>query len=174
MTQDFLFMDMNYCKPSSWAGLTLIIGLGLILAGCGDGRPPPGEMAPGQEPYLRWCAQCHGNQGEGKPPAFPPLAGSEWLELPDEAMALIVLYGLRGEIEVAGRSYNGYMPPMQHLRDGDIAELIGYMLDAWGGRESRLSEQDIARLRGAFQGRRPPLDGLDGVEAALSEVGVAR
>lgn len=131
-------------------------------------------MVQGQEPYLRWCAQCHGNQGEGKPPAFPPLAGSEWLALPDEALALIVLYGLRGEIEVAGRTYNGYMPPMQHLPDADIADLIGYMLLAWSERESRLSEADVTRLRGVFQGRRPPLSGRAGLEEALDEIGVAR
>jgi mono/diheme cytochrome c family protein len=166
-------MKTDYCNRSAGIWLLSLV-LALLLTGCGDDRPPAGELAEGQEPYLRWCAQCHGNQGEGKPPAFPPLAGSEWLDLPDEALALIVLYGLRGPIEVAGRSYNGYMPPMQHLRDADIADLIGYMLSAWGGRESGLSEADVAGLRGAFQGRRPPLSGLEGVEDALDEIGVAR
>lgn len=169
-------MNRAYCNRSAaHRGLLLpLLLLALLLVACDDGRPPPGELAQGQEPYLRWCAQCHGNQGEGKPPAFPPLAGSEWLDLPDEALALIVLYGLRGEIEVAGRSYNGYMPPMQHLRDADIADLIGYMLLTWSERESRLGEADVTALRGVFQGRRPPLHGLEGVEEALDEIGVAR
>ncbi len=140
--------------------------LGLLLVGCGD-SPPVGELAPGQEPYLRWCASCHGNTGDGKPPTFPPLAGSEWLEMPDEALAMIVLYGLRGEIEVAGRTYRGYMPPMQHLSDGDIAMIIHYMHAAWTGRESELQEADVQSLRQAFEGRRPPLEGREGVEQAL-------
>lgn len=167
-------MNIAYCNRSAgqqWLPLTI---LALLLVACDDGRPPSGELAQGQEPYLRWCAQCHGNQGEGKPPSFPPLAGSEWLDLPDEALGLIILYGLRGQIEVAGRTYNGYMPPMQHLPDADIAELISYMLNAWSERDSDLSVADVADLRGAFEGRRPPLNGLEGVEAALEEIGVAR
>lgn len=169
-------MMKTYCnrRPRGcWSLLAAIVAL-LVLVGCGDGRPPASELAQGQEPYLRWCASCHGNQGLGKPPAFPPLAGSEWLELPDEALALIVLYGLRGEIEVAGRSYNGYMPPMQHLGDGDIADLIGFILTTWAERESGLDEADVLALRGAFEGRRPPLDGLEGVEEALRDIGVER
>jgi mono/diheme cytochrome c family protein len=166
-------MRKSYCNRSPhgpWLMLSGVLAV-LLLSACGDDRVPAGELAHGQEPYLRWCASCHGNQGQGKPPTFPPLAGSEWLELPDEALALIVLYGLRGEIEVAGRTYNGYMPPMQHLRDGDIADLIDFMLSAWAGRESRLAEAEVAELRQAFDGRRPPLVGLEGVEDALREIG---
>lgn len=140
-----------------------------MLTACNSGAPP-GQLAEGQEPYLRYCASCHGNQGEGKPPAFPPLAGSEWMELPSEALALIVLYGLRGEIEVAGRTYRGYMPPMQHLSDEDIASLLGFAERTWSGREAGLGVADIARLRSAFAERRPPLEGMDGLMQALDEL----
>lgn len=163
----------GYCKRSFTTSpclrnlllATLVLG----LSAC-DSDQPPQELAEGQEPYLRHCASCHGNQGEGKPPAFPPLAGSEWMELPSEALALIILYGLRGEIEVAGRTYRGYMPPMQHIGDADIAALLGFTERAWGNREPRLSEDDIADLRSAFPGRRPPLDGKPGLMQALEEL----
>ena len=141
-----------------------------LLTACGGSSVPPAEMAEGQEPYLRFCASCHGNQGQGKPPTFPPLAGSEWMELSSEALALIVLYGLRGEIEVAGRTYRGYMPPMQHISDEDIAALLGFSERAWSGREPSLDADDIARLRVAFGGRRPPLEGKEGLMQALDEL----
>ncbi len=161
----------KHCNRSAdfrWLAAAAIVTLALI--GCGDGNSLPDELAPGQEPYLRWCASCHGNAGEGKPPTFPPLAGSEWLDLPDEGLAMIILYGLRGEIEVAGRTYRGYMPPMQHLSDQDIAEVVVFMVDQWGDRESDFDVNEVRQLREAFQGRRPPLDGWDGVQEALGEL----
>ncbi len=136
-----------------------------ILAGCGSESDGELELAAGQGEFLRWCASCHGNSGEGKPPAFPPLAGSEWLEFPDRGLAMIVLYGLRGEIEVAGRSYRGYMPPMTHLPDEDIEAILGYVTRSWAGRESGLTSADIAALRAAQDTR--PLNGRAGLEARL-------
>lgn len=147
-------------------GLLLVLAV-VYLAGCNQSTPPPIELAYGQEPYLRYCASCHGNQGLGKPPTFPPLANSEWLDLGSEALGLIVLYGLRGEIEVAGRTYRGYMPPMQHISDADIAALLTYMDQAWADGQQPMSEEDIARLRTLFEGPRAPLDGLEGLLDAM-------
>lgn len=127
-------------------------------------------MVQGQEPYLRWCASCHGINGEGKPPTFPPIAGSEWLDLSDEALTLIILYGLRGEIQVMGQTYRGYMPPMQHLRDEDIADIVGFMRTAWTDREAHLDAAGVAELRTVFPGRRPPLEGLEGLLEAVEFV----
>ncbi len=162
------------CKPRLFfpptrLRLVLLAGLLGALVGC-DSGPGPVELAEGQEPYLRYCASCHGNQGQGKAPAFPPLAGSEWMELPSEALALIVLYGLRGEIEVAGRVYRGYMPPMQHLSDEDIAGLLGFTERSWAGREAKLAPADIAALRTALPNQRGPLEKLEGVMQALDEL----
>lgn len=163
----------GYCKRSHTAtpgvGRLFLALIVLGLAACSADEAPL-ELAEGQEAYLRHCASCHGNQGQGRPPAFPPLAGSEWMELPSEALALIVLYGLRGEIQVAGRSYRGYMPPMQHISDADIAGLLGFTERAWAGREARLAAADIAALRKAFADRRPPLDGKEGLMQALAEL----
>ena len=169
-----MIKTIAHCKRTSAPrraaiGLSMAAFLGLLLIGCDSGSVPS-ELAEGQEPYLRFCASCHGNQGEGKPPSFPPLAGSEWMELPSEALALIVLYGLRGEIEVAGSPDRGYRPPMQHSPDEDIAALLTFSERAWGVRDDSLSAEEVAALRTAFPGRRPPLEGLEGVLQALEEL----
>ncbi|MFW5927384.1 MAG: c-type cytochrome [Wenzhouxiangella sp.] len=139
------------------------------LAGCGQESEPPGEMAPGQEPFLRYCASCHGNAGEGRPPAFPPLAGSEWLEMPPEAVAAIVLSGLRGEIEVAGESYRGYMPPMRHIDDDEIAAIIGYMKSSWSEGDGGIDAGRVAGIRQALSGR-GPLEGREGLDEAMESL----
>lgn len=161
-------MIIAYCNRS--APVLLILVAGFALSACGDGRSSAGDGVDGEASYLRWCASCHGPSGAGRSPAFPPLAGSEWLELPDEGLALIVLHGLRGSIEVAGRRYNGYMPPMQHLGDDQIAEILRYTLATWGSRESSLDASAIAPLRTALGDQRGPLIGRQGVEAAIGRL----
>lgn len=141
----------------------------LLVAGCGQEADPPGEMAAGQEPFLRYCASCHGNSGEGKPPAFPPLAGSEWLEESPEAVAVIILSGLRGEIEVAGETYRGFMPPMRHIEDEDIAAMIGFMKSNWSGGGTEIDAERVAELREHLSGR-GPVEGREGLDEALDSL----
>lgn len=141
----------------------------LALAGCGGSGDEPAALADGQEPYLRYCGTCHGNDGGGKPPAFPPLAGSEWLQLGPEAVALIGLRGLRGEIRVAGEHYRGYMPPMRHVDDADLAGLLAFMGSAWADWERVPDADRIEDLR-RNHGSGSPLEGREDLEAALAEL----
>lgn len=167
-------MPWVYCKRCARILGLCLLSIGLLgLSGCDRGPDYDASqpMAQGQEPYLRFCASCHGNQGQGKPPAFPPIAGSEWMALSPEAHALIILYGLRGEIEVAGRTYRGFMPPMQHMSDQDIADVLLFMDAQWGQRqdqgESLLTAEQVAELRHARPGQRQPLYRLQGVLDAV-------
>lgn len=153
---------MTYCKHPAFAMLCTM----LFVVGCGQEADPPAELAAGQEPYLRFCASCHGNAGQGKPPAFPPLAGSEWLEESPEAVAVIVLSGLRGEIEVAGETYRGFMPPMRHIEDGDIAAMIGFMMSNWTGNGGEIDPGRVAEIRQYLSGR-GPVEGREGLDETL-------
>lgn len=147
----------------------MLLTVAVLLIGCSD-QPEPGvDVGPAQERFLRYCASCHGNAGEGKPPAFPPLTDPEWAGLPGEVLALIVLFGLQGEIEVAGRSYRGFMPPMQHMSDEDIALAVGYIEEQWGRGRASLEAADVAALR-ADSARRSPWRGRDELVEALDEL----
>jgi mono/diheme cytochrome c family protein len=52
---------------------------------------------------------CHQATGAGIPGAFPPLAGSEFVNGPADRMVAIILHGMRGPITVAGATYNSLM-----------------------------------------------------------------
>lgn len=157
---------MAHCKQTAWF---LLLGAAVLLAGCEPAEREPLELAPGQEPYLRFCASCHGNDGRGTPPRFPPLSVAGWTELPPEGVALIVLYGLRGDIEVDGRSYRGFMPPMRNVSDEDIAAIVGYLEREWAGRESDLTAADVGQMREALAGHSVP-EGRQGVREALEKL----
>ncbi len=130
----------RYCRRAA-----AIIAAGLWLAGCSD--QPDVPLQPGESEYIRYCSTCHARDGAGRRPSFPPLAGSEWLELGPEGVALVVLMGLRGEIEVAGETYRGYMPSMRQIEDAELAALLGFMDAQWAQWEETLDSDRISALR---------------------------
>jgi len=146
----------------------MMLALSWLLAGCGEQSDEP--LAFGELEYQRFCSTCHGIDGTGRPPSFPPLAGSEWMDMGPESVALIALVGLRGEIEVAGRTYRGYMPPMTQLSDQQIAAILSYLPEAgWAAWTELPDSERIAELREraetleVFIGRAP-------LERALEEL----
>lgn len=97
------------------------------------------DASAGLPQYEASCAGCHGYVGEGLPGATPPLAGvvPRLLALDDgrEYLIAVVLHGLSGRIDVAGRGYDGIMPSFGHLPDRDIASVLNHVATAWGNRE---------------------------------------
>jgi glucose/arabinose dehydrogenase/mono/diheme cytochrome c family protein len=90
----------------------------------------------GREVYSRdaHCTTCHGEDGKGAiKDIYPPLVNSEWVREDDERLIKIILKGLWGPIEVAGKTYDPStgVPPMtgfEHmLTDKEIAAVIFYV-----------------------------------------------
>ena len=50
------------------------------------------------------CIGCHQSNGMGDGANYPPLGGSEWAQGDTEAIAMIILNGLQGEITVKGEN----------------------------------------------------------------------
>lgn len=152
----------RYCSRAA-----AVLAAGLWLAGCSD--EPKEPMQPGEAEYVRYCSTCHARDGAGRPPGFPPLAGSEWLELGPEAVSLIVLLGLRGEIEVAGQTYRGYMPTMRQVSDADMTAILGFINEQWAGWESVPNADEVAQLR-EFAAGEELLEGRAELEQALERL----
>ena len=153
---------IGYCRR----GATLT-ALALILTACGD--QGPGDGPPGEYEYQRACAACHGADGAGRMPGFPPLAGSEWLALGSDAVALVVIHGLKGEIEVAGRTYRGYMPPMTQVSDADVAAILNYINGRWADWPNDVGAGRVRQLREHGAGQEI-IDGRADLEARLGRL----
>jgi mono/diheme cytochrome c family protein len=119
--------------------------------------PPTGaeeaSSAVGEGAYTANCAGCHQADGQGLPGVFPPLAGhaAELLEADRSYLPNVLLYGLTGEIQVGGETYNGQMPAWSQLSDEEIAGTLNYLLSAWaeGGKapDQPYTPEEIAPLR---------------------------
>ena len=76
------------------------------------------------------CMACHGADGEGIVNVAPPLKGSQYVEGSSERLAMIILNGLQGPLNIEGKSYkfNGSMPNFgNNFNDQQIADIITYL-----------------------------------------------
>ena len=115
------------------------------------------QLPDGKQVYATTCAACHQATGEGVAGVFPPLAGSEWVTGDEGKLALIILHGVTGPIEVAGETFNGMMPPWGGtMKDADIAAVITYVRSAWGNKAAPVTAAKVASLRAAHSSRTTP------------------
>lgn len=104
----------------------------------------------GQAYYAQRCAICHGADGKGIGAIGPPLAGSSWVTGPTERLARIVLHGIKGEIEVLGKTWDSAMPGHAGISQFDnetAAGLMTYLHRVWGHSGRIISPDFFAEIR---------------------------
>jgi mono/diheme cytochrome c family protein len=104
----------------------------------------------GKSIYDRDCASCHGAQGLGKPPHYPPLAGNQSIQMSSAVNAIrMVLNG--GFPPSTGGNPKPYgMPPFaQSMSDDEVAAVVTYIRTAWGNRGAAVSAREANMLRSA-------------------------
>jgi glucose/arabinose dehydrogenase/mono/diheme cytochrome c family protein len=111
-----------------------------------------GMEAGGAKIYATRCMSCHQLDGKGDGNRFPPLAGSEWVvtgrSLRDkERLIRVVLKGLEGPIEVAGKPYNNTMPSNTYLSDDDAAKVLTYIRNNFGNKAPAISANEVRIVR---------------------------
>ena len=130
-------------------------------------RPPKGGFAAvsvqvtpamlGKRVFLANCIQCHQVNGLGVPGTYPPLAGSDWVNGPEERLVRIVLHGASGPITVAGKEFNNLMTPFGALlKDEQIANVLSYIRSEWGNTAPEVKPETIAKIRVETASRTTP------------------
>lgn len=108
---------------------------------------PSARIIAGERLYTTYCMGCHQPEGRGMQGTFPPLAKSDYLMTDKSRAIAAVLNGLTGPVEVNGQRYNGVMPPMGHLKDDEIADILSYVRQAWGNGGDAVSAAEVAEER---------------------------
>lgn len=112
--------------------------------------------------YAGACAVCHGPEGQGTSDAFPPLAGHavELAAADRSYLPLVVIYGLSGEIDVAGNRFNGVMPPWGHLSNEEIASVLN-LITSWDPNHVSAAEREAFTASELEQSRGLSLTGSE-------------
>jgi len=102
----------------------------------------------GHQQYLNVCAGCHGVEGEGKPHIAVAMQGNTVLRQADSRNLAKVIYEGIGEQQFTGFERMQPMPGFAgKLSDEQVADLINYLRQAWGGLPADLSVQQLAQLK---------------------------
>ena len=99
------------------------------------------------------CSGCHGSTGSGDGNQFPPLAGSEWVTGNTDRLAQIILNGLSGPIDVAGKTYNGNMPAQAPLTAAELAAVMTYIRNEFNDVGDVVSVEQAANALKTYEGR---------------------
>ena len=104
------------------------------------------RLARGERVYNNVCAACHQPSGLGVGGAFPPLAGSDFLNAdPVRAMRALSV-GLSGQIKVNGKDFKSQMPAL-NLPDEDVANVLTYVYSKWGNKGLEIRPAQVAAAR---------------------------
>ncbi|WP_397380390.1 c-type cytochrome [Prosthecobacter sp.] len=115
-------------------------------------------LATGQRIYSTVCIACHQPTGQGLPPMFPPLAGSDWVNVkkPDR-MIRMVLHGFTGLFTLNGQPFTSpapLMPPQGGaLNDEQIAGVLTYVRSNFGNKAGAVTPAEVAAIREAEKAR---------------------
>jgi len=119
------------------------------------------QFSLGRQHYLTTCAGCHGSDGAGLPRFAPPLVGSDWVLGNEKRLALLLLQGLEGPVEVAGKKYDApdiltVMPAHSTMDDGALTAIMTYIRNEWGNNAAPIGPGVVGKTRHTSQGRVQP------------------
>jgi nitrite reductase (NO-forming) len=106
------------------------------------------RIARGQSVYAGICAACHQPSGQGVENAFPPLAGSDFLNADKRRAIGAVVHGLTGPVTVNGRTFNSVMPALT-MSDDDVASALSYVYSQWGNAGHDVTAAEVKAVRDA-------------------------
>ena len=123
----------------------------LVCATVSFGASAAGNINTGKALAEKYsCATCHGKNGEGKLPDFPPLANNQSIQMVSAVNPIrMVLNG--GYAPGTAKNPMPYgMPPFaQSMSDDEVAAVVTFIRTAWGNRGMPVSAKDANALRSA-------------------------
>jgi mono/diheme cytochrome c family protein len=112
------------------------------------------EMAAGGAIFRDQCSSCHGIDGKGIKQLFPSVADSSMVRSDDPTTVIrIVLRGARSVATNAEPTASGMPSYAWQLNDDQVASVLTYMRNSWGGAAPAVSSADVARLRSSLASR---------------------
>jgi mono/diheme cytochrome c family protein len=108
----------------------------------------PEVMELGRRTYAKQCVMCHGEEGKGRPPEYPPLAANQSITMssPVNSIRMVLNGGYAPGTKRNPRPHG--MPPFSHiLNDEEVAAVVTYIRVAWENSGTPVTAAQIGELR---------------------------
>jgi len=108
----------------------------------------PAVMELGRKVYAKQCAVCHGDEGKGQAPAYPPLAGNQSITMssPVNSIRMVLNGGYAPGTRKNPRPHG--MPPFSHILDDDeVSAVVTYIRVAWDNSGTPVTPAQANELR---------------------------
>ena len=94
------------------------------------------------------CSMCHGDEGKGHAPQFPPLANNQSITMSSPVNSIrMVLNGGYAPGTKRNPKPHG-MPPFSHiLNDDEVAAVVTYIRVAWENSGTPVTAANVSELR---------------------------
>jgi len=93
--------------------------------------------------YQTHCQNCHGAKGEGLSALIPPLTDTTYIKENLKSLACNIKYGLKGKINLAGKSFDDVMPAEADLTPIEIAQAITYITNSFGNKQGTTTADQV-------------------------------
>jgi mono/diheme cytochrome c family protein len=104
----------------------------------------------GKKVYADNCVKCHAENGLGKPPAYPPLANNQSIQMPSAVNPIRMVLNGGYPPSTFGNPHPYGMPPFaQSLSNQEVAAVVTYIRMSWGNHGTPVSPQQVSDLRSA-------------------------
>lgn len=116
----------------------------------------------GKPLYMMTCVACHQPTGNGLPPVFPPLSGSEYVTGDARRLVAIVTKGITGPLTVKGQAYNNIFIAVDQqfpvLKDPvKLADVLNYVRNNWENKVgTAITPAFVEEIRKEFVERTTP------------------
>jgi mono/diheme cytochrome c family protein len=153
---EVVYNSLQYLSPED------IQAMAIYLKSIGQNTPPPKAtsnvpsaegsllLSLGKTVYEQHCASCHGKNGEGMAPNYPPLAQNQSIQMESAVnpIRMVLNGGYPPGTADNPRPYG--MPPFaQTLSDNEVAAVVTYIRVSWGNHGTPVSAGDANKLRSA-------------------------
>jgi mono/diheme cytochrome c family protein len=122
----------------------ICIGLTALIVSCQSDEQVEFNryFSAGSTVYQVHCQNCHGTKGEGLRGLIPSLNDSTYLKRNKDLLACFVKTGLKGQISISGKQFEGEMPP-NDLSPVEIAQVLTYVTNSFGNKMSTFNTEKV-------------------------------